>query len=177
MVEGGRGQGVRAGVRGQGIPNRRPRPSAVRQPPRARVLHPETCVRRDSAGVSARRAHPPDGRMRLRPAALAVSEPLVLRASWGARGWEPALMACGLPASALFWSPRSHAWTNTARLCDMSILDTSGAAAAPRWELRRRSVAHKIELGLRRTAYVTACIRARVWTLEPRPRRSKICHF
>ena len=71
---GGRGQAVRAGVRamrGQEIPDRRPRPSAVRHPPRARALHPETCV--------------PDGRMRLRPAALAVSEPLVLRASWGAR--------------------------------------------------------------------------------------------
>ena len=71
---GGRGQAVGAGVRamrGQEIPDRRPRPSAVRHPPRARALHPETCV--------------PDGRMRLRPAALAVSEPLVLRASWGAR--------------------------------------------------------------------------------------------
>jgi hypothetical protein len=71
---GGRGQAVGAGVRamrGQEIPDRRPRPSAVRHPPRARALHPETCV--------------PDGRMRHRPAALAVSEPLVLRASWGAR--------------------------------------------------------------------------------------------
>ena len=71
---GGRGRAVRAGVRaerGQEIPDRRPRPSAVRHPPRARALHPETCV--------------PDGRMRLRPAALAVSEPLVLRASWGPR--------------------------------------------------------------------------------------------
>ena len=71
---GGRGQAVRAGVRamrGQEIPDRRPRPSAVSHPPRARALHPETCV--------------PDGRMRHRPAALAVSEPLVLRASWGAR--------------------------------------------------------------------------------------------
>ena len=71
---GGRGQAVRAGVRamrGQEIPDRRPRPSAVRHPPRARALHPKTCV--------------PDGRMRLRPAALAASEPLVLRASWGGR--------------------------------------------------------------------------------------------
>ena len=32
----------------------------------------------------------------------------------GARGWEPARMACGLPASALFWAPRSHAWTHAA---------------------------------------------------------------
>ena len=71
---GGRGQAVRAGVRAarcQEISDRRPRPSAVRHPPRARALHPKTCV--------------PDGRMRLRPAALAVSEPLVLRASWGPR--------------------------------------------------------------------------------------------
>ena len=71
---GGRGRAVRAGVRaerGQEIPDRRPRPSAVRHPPCARALHPKTCV--------------PDGRMRLRPAALAVSEPLVLRASWGGR--------------------------------------------------------------------------------------------
>ena len=39
---GGRGQAVRAGVRamrGQEIPDRRPRPSAVRHPPRARALH------------------------------------------------------------------------------------------------------------------------------------------
>ena len=71
---GGRGRAVRAGVRavrGQEIPDRRPRPSAVRHQPRARALHPKTCV--------------PDGRMRLRPASLAVSEPLVLRASWGGR--------------------------------------------------------------------------------------------
>ena len=39
---GGRGRAVRAGVRaerGQEIPDRRPRPSAVRHPPRARALH------------------------------------------------------------------------------------------------------------------------------------------
>ena len=39
---GGRGQAVRAGVRamrGQEIPDRCPRPSAVRHPPRARALH------------------------------------------------------------------------------------------------------------------------------------------
>ena len=71
---GGRGQAVRAGVRAarcQEISDRRPRPSAVRHPPRARALHPKTCV--------------PDRPMRLRPAALAVGEPLVLRASWGGR--------------------------------------------------------------------------------------------
>ena len=32
----------------------------------------------------------------------------------GARGWQPARMACGLPTSGLFWAPRSHAWTHAA---------------------------------------------------------------
>ena len=30
------------------------------------------------------------------------------------RGWQPARMACGLPASGRFWEPRSHAWTHVA---------------------------------------------------------------
>ena len=99
---GGRGRAVRAGERagrGQEMPDRRPRPSAVRHPPRARALHPKTCV--------------PDGRMRLRPAALAVSEPLVLRASWGPR---LAARTYGVRAAHLrtFWAPRSHAWTHAA---------------------------------------------------------------
>ena len=51
---------------------------------------------------------------------------------------------------------------------------TSGAAAAPRRELRRRSVARKIVRGMRRrTAHVTACIRARAWMLEPLPSRAR----
>ena len=160
---GGRGRAVRAGVRaerGQEIPDRRPRPSAVRHPPRARALHPKTCV--------------PDGRMRLRPAALAVSEPLVLRASWGPR---LAARTYGVRAARLrtfLGAPARMPGHMPRRLCDMSISGTSGAAAAPRRELRRRSVALKIVRGMRRrTAPVTACIRARAWTLEQLQSRAR----
>ena len=132
---------------------------------------------------SAKRGAPPASRARpaprnVRPRRAHAPPPRSAR-SWrtaraaGQLGWaagSPHVWRAGCPPPDVFGRPARMPGHTPRRLCSMAISGTSGAAAAPRRALRRRSGARKIVRGMRRrTAHVTPCIRARAWMLEPLP--------
>ena len=153
----GAGASSEGGCAGCAVPRDiRPTSSAKRGAP------PASRARPASQNVRPRRAHaPPPRSARSWRTARAAGQ-------LGLAAGSPHVWRAGCPPPDVFGRPARMPGHTPRRLRSMSISGTSGAAAAPRRALRRRSGAQKIVRGMRRgTAHVTPCIRARAWMLEP----------